>query len=196
MNRKIIVSVLLVSILFVNSIAGTMLLILVFADSNEPVTFSSGLTLYSPVNTTYSSNVVECNGTFNWPKPYQLSLNYCIDGEDQGALLWSIDANTISIPEYTTMSGSFQLPQLSNGPHQLSIGIDEEWFNNTGTTRELISKTTWVNPVYFTIASSQPTPTLSPTTTPNIPEISWLVILPLFISAFLVAVKLKNQKNR
>jgi hypothetical protein len=38
------------------------------ADSREPVPFSSGLTLYSPVNTTYNSNVVECNGTFIGPE--------------------------------------------------------------------------------------------------------------------------------
>ena len=178
--------------------------ITVKADSNTPLSFLSGLTLYSPTNTTYSSNVVECNGTFNWPKPFQVSLNYSIDGEDQGALLWNLDVNSISIPDYSTIAGSFPLPQLSNGVHQLSVGIDEELFNNTGASHELINQTSWVNTVYFTISASQPTPTLTatpiPTTIttpiPTVPEFSWIAILPLFISILSIALLQKASKNR
>ena len=52
------------------------------ADSSEPLTFSSGLTLYSPVNTTYSSNTLECNGTFVGPSEYEVSLNYSVDDKN------------------------------------------------------------------------------------------------------------------
>src|SRR5208283_1868462 len=138
------------------------------ADSNNPITFSSGLTLYSPVNTTYYSNIVECNGTFDCPKGVQSSLNYSIDGQYQGGLPWSLNPNSIPIPEYYTVNGSFQLPQLPNGSHQLSIGIDEELYSGNITADTLISQTTWVNTVYFTIDSCQPTPTLAPTPTPTI----------------------------
>lgn len=177
--------------------------ITVKADSNTPLSFSSGLTLYSPVNTTYNSNVVECNGTFNWPKPFQVSLNYSIDGEDQGALLWNLDVNSISIPDYSTIAGSFPLPQLSNGVHQLSVGIDEELFNNTGAAHELINQTSWVNTVYFTISASQPTPTLTPTPipttittpTPTIPEFTWLMVLPLFSVLLLIAEALRRRRT-
>ena len=172
------------------------------ADTSQLLTFSSGLTLYSPLNTTYSTNIVECNGTLNWPKPYQLLLNYSIDGEDQGALLWNIDANSISIPEYTTIAGSFQLPTLSSGQHQLSIGINEAQFNNTGGTHELINRTTWVNTVTFTVNTSQPTPTLTQTptptstSTPTVPEFSPLAILPLFVSILFIAVVLRYRKTK
>ncbi len=160
------------------------------ADSNQPITFSSGLTLYSPINTTYNSNVVECNGTFNWPKPSQVSLNYSIDGEDQGALLWSLDVNSISIPEYSTIAGSFQLPQLPNGPHQLSVGIDEELYNNTGSAHELINQTTWVNTVYFTISANQPTPT----PTPTVPELTYCTLPSVVIFGIITALSLVFKK--
>ena len=150
------------------------------ADSNEPITFSSGLTLYSPVNTTYSSNVLECNGSFICPKGVQCSLNYSIDGEAQGGLPWTLNANSLVIPTYYAIDGSFQLPQLPNGSHQLSIGIEEGGISN---------RTTWVNTIYFTIGLSQPTPTskptltptISPTVTPTVPEFSGLIIPLLLI---------------
>ena len=151
------------------------------------IVFSSGLTLYSPVNTTYNSNVVECNGTFNCPKGVQSSLNYSIDGQYQGGLPWSLNPNSIPIPEYYTVNGSFQLPQLPNGSHQLSIGIDEELYSGNITADTLISQTTWVNTVYFTIDSSQPTPTLTPTLTPNITPTPTPTV-PEFNSAALILV--------
>lgn len=178
------------------------------ADSNQPITFSSGLTqftLYSPVNTTYSSNVIECNGTFNWPKPFQVSLNYSIDGEDQGGLPWNLDVGSISNPYYSTIAGSFQLPQLPNGPHQLSIGIDEELFNNTGTVHELLNQTSWVSTVYFTVSASQPTPTLTPTptptttptSTPTVPEFSsWTLPLLLSIMAATAGLLVYGKKRK
>jgi hypothetical protein len=140
------------------------------ANSNEPITYSSGLTLYSPVNTTYSSSIIECNGTFDCPKGVQSSLNYSIDGKYQEGLPWKLDVNSIGNPDIYTIVGSFQLPQLSNGTHQLSIGIDEALysqpvFDEFGRAMikqpELINSTSWVNTVYFTIGSSQPTPTPS-----------------------------------
>ena len=75
------------------------------------------------------------------------------------------------IPTYYTVDGSFQLPQLANGSHRLSIGIEEGGPSN---------RTTWINTIYFTIGLSQPTPTLkpaltptiSPTVTPTVPEFS------------------------
>jgi hypothetical protein len=77
-KRKILVFVF--AVLFLVSLI-TLPSASVKADSNEPITFSSGLTLYSPVNTTYNSNVLECNGSFNCPKGVQCSLNYSIDGK-------------------------------------------------------------------------------------------------------------------
>jgi hypothetical protein len=156
------------------------------ADSNQPIIFSSGLTLYSPVNTTYSSNILECNGTIDIPKDFQSSLNYSIDGKEADGLPWPLDSNSISNPFIYTIAGSFQLPQLPNGLHRLNIGISEERFNDSG---ELINQTTWINTVYFTINTSQPTPT----PTPTIAEFSWLAILPLLISMLPIAVTIRHR---
>jgi hypothetical protein len=53
------------------------------ADSNEPIIFSSGLTVYSPVSTVYNSYSVFCNATLRVPYGYQSSLIYSIDGKVQ-----------------------------------------------------------------------------------------------------------------
>lgn len=159
----------------------TLLLILVFltslvmpplisvkADSTEPITFSSGLTLYSPINTLYNSRVVLCNGSFDCPQGVGCNLNYSIDGVYQGGLQWDIDGNSIANPYNYTLDGAFPLPALPNGSHQLSIGIKESTvsYNDYNSTMT-IHETTWVNTVYFTISSSEPlsTPTLTPTST-------------------------------
>jgi hypothetical protein len=168
------------------------------ANSTEPITFSSGLTLYSPVNTTYSSNIIECNGTFNCPKGVQSSLNYSLDGKNLEGLPWKLDPNSISIPDIYTIDGSFDLPQLPDGSHQLSIGILEELFNNSNiNSPRLINSSSWVNTVYFTIYSNQSTnPTSAPT--PTVPEFSSLMILPLFafVLACVVLVSFRNRINK
>jgi len=153
------------------------------ADSSEPITFSSGLTLYSPVNTTYSSNVVECNGTFVGPIDYESNLNYSIDGNYQGNLPWELNQNSTNSATYT-LDWSFQLPQLHNGTHQLSIGIEEQLFNSAGN---LVNQTTWVNTAYFTISSSQPFPT--------VPELSLLAILLLIVAVLFIATYLRHRKT-
>jgi hypothetical protein len=146
------------------------------ADANQ-LTFSSGLTLYSPINTTYDSHVVLCNGTFGCPKGWQCSLNYSIDGEYQDGLLWSLNPGSIIDPYIFVVNGSFPLPQLPNGSHRLSIGIDEELYSGGA----IINRTSWVNTAYFTINSNQPM------TSPNIPELSPLALLPLFILMIFIA---------
>jgi hypothetical protein len=50
--------------------------------------------------------------------------------------------------------------------------------------------------VYFTITKNlEPVASSSPTPTPTIPELSWLLVMPLFVVLLLVAVKLKHQKT-
>lgn len=118
------------------------------AESSAPITFSSGLTLYSPVNTTYSSSVVECNGNFTGSEEYEIQLNYTIDGNYQGSVPWKLYSSNAST--YTVV-WSFQLPKLPHGSHELSIGIDQQLYNSSGA---LINQTTQVNSVYFTLNST------------------------------------------
>jgi hypothetical protein len=132
----------------------------------SPIIFSSGLTITSPVNKTYTSNIVECSGTFDCPKDYQSSLNYSIDGIGKGALPWKLDANSIANPDIYTIDGSFELPQLSDGSHQLSIGILEQLYDNSNVNSlRLVNSSSWINTIYFTIGT-QPTPTGTPAIEP------------------------------
>ena len=51
------------------------------------------------------------------------------------------------------------------------------------------------NPQAPTTTTSTPTPTPSPSPTPTVPELSWLVILPLLLSVFAVAVIFKRRRT-
>lgn len=118
------------------------------AESSAPITFSSGLTLYSPVNTTYSSRFLNCSGSFTGPIDYEISLNYTVNGSYQGILPWKLNSTTAA--NYT-IDWSFQLPQLPHGTNQLNIGIDQQLYSNAGT---LINQKTEVNTVYFTVSQT------------------------------------------
>jgi hypothetical protein len=151
------------------------------ADSTQPIAFSSGLTLYSPLNTTYSSTVLECNGTFVGPIEYEASLNYSIDGNYQGSLPWTLNQNLTNSATYT-LEWAFQLPQLTKGAHQLSIGVEEQLFSSAGV---LEKQTTSVNTVGFTINRSQPTPTVF--------EFSLVAILLLIVAVLLITLYLRHR---
>jgi hypothetical protein len=159
---------------------------LVKADSNEPITFSSGLTLYSPLNITYSSNVLECNGTFDCPKGVQSSLNYSVDGKNTDGLPWKLDPNSISDPDIYIINGSFELPKLSDGSHKLSIGILEELLDKSNiNSPKLINSTSWINTVYFEIDT---------TTVPEFPS-TILTIAFLIMMTVALAVVVKRRKK-
>ena len=153
------------------------------ADPSEPLSFSSGLTLYSPVNTTYSSNVVECKGTFVGPIDYELTLNYSVDGTYQGNLPWALNQNSTNSATYT-VDWSFQLPELSKGTHQLSVGIEQQLFSNGYT---VVKQDTHVDTVYFTVSPSQPTPSAL--------EVSLLAISILIVAILAVAMYLRHRKT-
>jgi hypothetical protein len=56
------------------------------ADSNNPIVFSGGVTIYSPVNTTYHTSLLALNLTCSCGAGLHISLNYDIDGKYQGPI--------------------------------------------------------------------------------------------------------------
>jgi len=152
------------------------------ADSSEPLSFSSGLSLYSPVNSTYSSKVVECNGTFVGPINYELTMNYSVDGKYQGYLPYVLNQNATNSVTYM-VNWSFQLPELSKGSHQLSIGIEQQLFTNGFTA---VKQDTYVDTVYFTVSPSQPILSVS--------EVILLAISFLIVAMLAVAMYLRHRK--
>jgi hypothetical protein len=155
--------------------------------STNSLSFSSGLTIFSPLNQTYASNVIPLNVTFNWVVATQVFLNYSIDGNNQGQL--PLDFGNITGFQQTYLAyGLVDLPQLSNGSHVLTVNVESR-LNGNGEPYY------WVNQVYFSISSRQPTPSPAPTLSPTVPEFSWLAIVPLLLSLFPVAVILRYRKT-
>jgi hypothetical protein len=160
------------------------------SETNKSLTFSSGVILYSPLNITYNSNLVYCSGSFSCPNELLETLNYTLDEKYLGFLPWKIDMATFGGP-INYFNGSVPLPNLSDGSHKLSIGVKEELWDGT----QLVNKTTWVNTVYFTVKTNQSIASLSPSPTPTIPEFSWLVVLPLLLSVFSIALLVRHRKT-
>jgi hypothetical protein len=105
--------------------------------SNNSVSFPDGLIVYSPINTTYSSNLLLCNVSFTCGAGIQCNLNYSLDGIFQGYIV-----------------GAFNLSQLSEGQHRLSIGIEEGF---SGLTHKFdIAYFSRVDSINFSIDTSAP----------------------------------------
>ena len=154
------------------------------AETNS-ISFSSGLTVFSPLNQTYTSNELPLNVTFNWIVGTQVFLNYSIDGNLIGQLPLSF-GNITGFQQTYLAYGLVDLPQYSNGSHVLTVNVESR-LNGNGEPYY------WVNQVYFSISSGQPTP--SPTSTSSVPELFWMAIVPLLLSLFSVAVILRHRKT-
>jgi hypothetical protein len=151
----------------------------------EPISFPYGLTVYSPVNSTYYSNPIQCNVTFACYFGVGCSLNYSIDGAFQDGL----PTGNPDITEFSNkyvLSSSFDLPQLSDGTHQISFGIEVKQTLYSGLTtlpsdipfqptspNSSSYVASWVDTVYFTLNqhpawATPELPTSSPSPSPNL----------------------------
>ncbi len=141
------------------------------ADSNGDITYSSGIHLISPVNTTYTTNMLTLNLTFN--QGMQCQLNYSIDGQYCG------DIPLTNATEYhilmTEMVGKAKLPPLSDGTHYLTINVqanlnDYHGANPPGAPFKATNpegtnfSAVWEHTVYFTVDTGNTTPTATPIT--------------------------------
>jgi hypothetical protein len=85
------------------------------------------LTLYSPVNTTYYSNFLSLNLSFGWGAGMHCKLNYNIDEQVSGLIpLTYNDSSSQGFQMIAQENGYIQLPELSNGSHQLTINIEAD----------------------------------------------------------------------
>ena len=94
---------------------------IVRATSIDYIRFSSGVTVFSPLNTTYNSRFLNLNMTFDQGAGIACSLNYSIDGNNRG----SIPLVTEDTGFYTKFkkTGLVTLPELSEGSHYLTINV-------------------------------------------------------------------------
>jgi len=106
------------------------------------------------------------------------------------AILWSY--YSLDNFEMKYFEGNITLPDLSNGLHTLRLSV----IYNVTTTDNVQPwmTTTKAQTVTFYVETIAPN-SVSPNPTPTVPEISWLVILPLLLSVFSVAVILRHRKT-
>ncbi len=182
MNMKAVSVALVLSMLLIASVEGFHF---VKADSNGSMGFYGGVTLNSPVNTTYDYVPIL---SLNLGEGVPCTLNYSVDGINEGIIpLVCVGSEE---PMFTAnMSGTAQLPHLSEGTHYLTI-TEEANLNGYGGAsppgapfKETSPGSSdyyaiWVDTVYFTITSnsvriaSLPTSAPSNITFPNITNLS------------------------
>ena len=164
---------------------------MVKADSNDYIRFSSGATIFSPLNTTYNSRFLNLNLTFDQGAGIHCSLNYSIDGNYKS----SIPLEAKNLPPgfhfINKKTGLVTLPELSEGSHCLTVNVLCGLYDYHGATPPGAPFTptspgssdyiaTWTHTIYFTIDTS-------------IPEFPSWIILPLFLMATLSAIIVKKR---
>ena len=177
------------------------------ADS-EPIIFpDSGVIIYSPVNMTYNGNnlilylTLDSAGSMGQLDP-QISMNYSIDGSYNGSVPLKSNGE-VSVA--TIAIANFTLPKIIDGSHELTIylyGLNQRTYEPKYLS--------YTNTVYFSTTgnpSGNITPTFSPTVkpsssqisssspSPTVPELSWLVVLPLLLSIFFVTIVFRQRKG-
>ena len=164
MDKKVVWVFLFVSLVIGSLVTGTQV---VSAGSNDGMGFSSGVYLYSPINTTYASRFLTLNLTFGAGLGVQCSLNYSIDGVYNGPIPIVPKNNEMHVVIQTT--GIVQLPELSEGSHCLTIYVEGDLTgihsanppgapfqptNAEGTNYAA----RWMHVIYFTIDPNAQTP--------------------------------------
>jgi len=158
---KTVLTALFISVLLVSLAAG---IHIVKADSNDYISFSGGLTIFSPINETYNSNFLTLNLTFGCGAGIQCSLNYSLDGKYEGPIPLVFN-NSTGFQLIYLATGLVQLPELSKGSHRLTIYVEGYLYDYHGanppgapfkptTPNGSDYVASWVDTVDFTIDSS------------------------------------------
>jgi hypothetical protein len=130
----------------------------VMAGSLGPIRLSDGVTVFSPVNTTYNTQNILLNYTFACGLGMHYSLNYTLDGNITGLMPYSV-INPKELHVVYSSKGQVQLPELSEGPHSLTIYLQAVFGENDIRS--------YVDTIYFNIDTDAPDFALD-STPPNI----------------------------
>ena len=98
-------------------------------DTVGPLRFKDGVTVYSPVNTTYNSRNILFNYTFAVGMGMHYSLNYMLDGNLAEPMPYSV-INPQELHVVYLATGQVQLPELSEGTHSLTISLQATFGKN------------------------------------------------------------------
>ena len=119
LNAKTASAVCLVSVSLISFAAG---IHIVQADSTDRIRFSSGVTLFSPINKTYTSRFLTLSFAFGCGLGTQSQLSYNIDGKYGGPMPF-IFTNPNELHVVMDATGSVTLPELSEGSHSLTVSL-------------------------------------------------------------------------
>jgi hypothetical protein len=166
----------------------------------NPIAFT--LTINSPYtqNQTFSSTM-SLNFTIQWteyptfypitspPAPAMNAVyNYTIDNNQPVTVTSNQSSSDIfdlrNFKVNPTFSYSVNLSNLTDGYHKIVITAK---MYSSGS----ISFTASSDPVFFLVQN----PTPSPTPTPTVPELSWLIVIPLFIVVLCSVVIVRHRKS-
>jgi hypothetical protein len=151
-DNRVIVFALILSCLLLMSIQP------ITADTIGPLRLKDGITVYSPVNTTYNSKNILFNYTFSCGMGMHYSLNYAIDGSEAQPMPYSV-INPQELHVVYLAIGQVQLPESSEGTHTLTISLQATFGKNDVRS--------YSDTIYFTIDTNAPDFALD-TTPPNI----------------------------
>jgi len=137
------------------------------------------VSIISPQNRTYDSNDVDLVANFGaFPGVWYISYSL-----DDGSYVEIAPGH----PLLHNLTETVALSQLPNGTHSVEVRATAMANDEDGTV-VACSK------VYFAVTKTlEPLESSSPT--PTVPELSWLMILPLLLSVFSVAVILRYRKT-
>jgi hypothetical protein len=111
----------------------------------------------------------------------EVPIVFTIDSSSVGVSLYSIDSFDTPNTNWQGLVGNGTLRNLPEGPHELKLII----MIGTQTDTAYVE---YRETVYFNVG------TASPTVAPSIPEFSWLMILPLFLSILPIVVLIRKRK--
>jgi hypothetical protein len=111
------------------------------------IAFGSGVTLYSPLNRTYTSDSPLLNLTFSQGIGFRCQLSYSLDGESPREIPMTPESSSVYRTIIPVDVPPISLPPLNDGSHCISITVD--------ATADGYNKT-WVHTIYFAIDTNKP----------------------------------------
>ena len=184
--------------LLISLVAGVQTVTAPYTEDGQGFPLASPISITSPSNSTYSSGLLTLNvtvKTFLNPNTSNLTLVYSIDGKTNTTIrtestpvpieVETTDANGtkttgVSIQSYYLITGWATLPEMPEGSHSITVYGKYEFpmsYHNIG----LDNRT-----VYFTISTNSEQ---------EIPEFPSWIILPLFLTATVLALVVRRRMN-
>lgn len=165
-------------------------------NSVESVDFTSGVTLYSPLNKTYSTNVLNLNLTAGVGIGITCTINYNLDNQHYGTIpLQAVHHDELHV--INEVEGNTTLPELTQGRHNLTLQVICELNHKSSATMNRFPfipecnnitdyTATWTDTIQFIINREQQIPEF---TTKNI------FLITILTTTIILIHKIRKGKN-